>query len=103
MKGGNEAVLSPDEKWLAIRHSYSNKPWELYLQANKPGAEAVQVTESLTDAFKAYPWREQEVITFDNRHRHDIYARLNQPDTHNPKPTSLNLRPRALTQQKNAR
>ena len=26
MKGGNEVSLSPDEKWLAIRHSTSNRP-----------------------------------------------------------------------------
>src|SRR5690606_30856475 len=35
--GQNEVLLSPDEKWLAIRHSYINKPWELYLQKNAPG------------------------------------------------------------------
>ena len=80
MDGGNETMLSPDEKWLAIRHSYSNKPWELYLQENKPGAEMVQITESLTDEFKAYPWREPEVITFNNRHGDEVYARLYQPD-----------------------
>ena len=84
MDGGNEAILSPDEKWLAIRHSYSNKPWELYLQENKPGTDALKVTESLTEEFKAYAWREPEVITFANRHGDDIYARLYQPAT--PKP-----------------
>src|SRR3569833_432167 len=34
MKGGNEITLSPDEKWLAIRYSNTNKPSYLYLQAN---------------------------------------------------------------------
>lgn len=84
MEGGNEAFLSPDEKWLAVRHSYSNKPWELYLQENKPGAEAVQVTQSLTDEFKAYPWRDPEVIAFNNRHGDTVYARLYRPAK--PKP-----------------
>src|SRR6185436_1361009 len=37
MTGANEVVLSPDEKWLAIRYSYFNKPWELFIQENKPG------------------------------------------------------------------
>jgi hypothetical protein len=55
MKGGNEVDLSPDEKWLAIRYSYSNKPWELYVQPNKPGAKAVQVTNSTTAEFNSYP------------------------------------------------
>lgn len=79
MKGGNEIELSPDEKWLAIRYSYSNKPWELYLQENKAGANAVQVTESLSDEFKAYPWKEPAVITFQNRHDETIYARIYEP------------------------
>ena len=82
--GGNEALLSPDEKWIAVRYSYSNKPWELYLQQNKAGADMAQLTESTTDEFKAYPWREPEVISFNNRHGDAVYARLYQPA--NPKP-----------------
>lgn len=84
MDGGNETMLSPDEKWLAIRYSYSNKPWELYLQENKPGTKAVQLTESVTEAFRAYPWREPEIISFTNRHGSKVYARLYQSE--NPKP-----------------
>jgi len=76
MKGGNEVDLSPDEKWLAIRYSYSNKPWELYIQPNKPGAKAVQVTHSTTEEFNSYPWRDPEMITFKNRYGTEIYARV---------------------------
>lgn len=83
MTGGHEVNLSPDEKWLAIRYSASNRPWELYVQENKPGAEAKQVTSSQTDAFNAYDWREPELITFDNRHGDEIHARLYRPE--NPK------------------
>lgn len=81
MKGGNEVSLSPDEKWLAIRYSYSNKPWELYIQENKPGAEARQVTQSGSEEFLAYDWRAPEVISFANRHGDDVYARIYQPET----------------------
>jgi dipeptidyl aminopeptidase/acylaminoacyl peptidase len=84
MKGGNEVDLSPDEKWLAIRYSYSNKPWELYVQANKPGAKAVQVTNSTTAEFNSYAWKEPEVISFKNRYGSDIYARVYQPKTPDP-------------------
>ncbi|RFZ81376.1 S9 family peptidase [Mucilaginibacter terrenus] len=84
MKGGNEIDLSPDEKWLAIRYSYSNKPWELYLQPNKPGAKAVQVTNSISAEFKSYPWREPEVISFKNRYGSDIYARVYAPKNPDP-------------------
>ena len=79
VKGCNEVLLSPDEKWLAINYSYSNKPWELYIQPNKPGATAVQVTNSTTEEFKSYPWRDPAVITFKNRYGGDVYARLYLP------------------------
>ncbi|MBB6110306.1 Dipeptidyl aminopeptidase/acylaminoacyl peptidase [Mucilaginibacter lappiensis] len=84
MKGGNEVTLSPDEKWLAIRYSYSNKPWELYLQANKPGAKAVQVTHSVSAEFNSYAWRDPEIITFKNRYGADVYARQYLPKKADP-------------------
>ncbi|GAB3909201.1 prolyl oligopeptidase family serine peptidase [Mucilaginibacter boryungensis] len=85
MRGGNEVELSPDEKWLAIRYSYTNKPYELYIQPNKPGAKPVQVTNSVTEEFKSYPWRAPEIFTFKNRDGADIYARVYTPA--NPAPS----------------
>jgi len=79
MKGMSEISLSPDEKWLAIRYSYTNKPWELYIQANKPGAAARQVTHSTTAEFNSYPWRDPQLITFKNRYGSDVYAHLYLP------------------------
>ncbi|WP_183568486.1 prolyl oligopeptidase family serine peptidase [Mucilaginibacter sp. SP1R1] len=84
MQGGNDVSLSPDEKWLAIRYSYSNKPWELYMQANKPGAKAVQITNSVTPEFTSYPWRAPEIITFKNRYGNDVYARQYLPKHPDP-------------------
>ncbi|WP_419700090.1 prolyl oligopeptidase family serine peptidase [Mucilaginibacter sp. NFX135] len=90
MKGGNDVTLSPDEKWLAIRYSYSNKPWELYLQPNKPGAKAIQVTHSVSAEFNSYPWRNPEIITFKNRYGADVYARQYLPKKADPaKPAVL--------------
>lgn len=76
MKGGNQVTLSPDEKWLAINYSYMDKPWELYVQPNKPGAKAVQVTHSTSAAFNSYAWRKPDMITFKNRYGTDVYARV---------------------------
>jgi dipeptidyl aminopeptidase/acylaminoacyl peptidase len=79
MIGAHEVVISPDEKWIAYRHSYSNKPWELYLQENKAGAKPQQMTNSLTAEFKSYAWRDPEVTTFKARDGADVYARIFKP------------------------
>jgi dipeptidyl aminopeptidase/acylaminoacyl peptidase len=79
LTGAHEVTLSPDEKWLAYRYSYSNKPWELYLQENKAGAQPQQITSSLTAEFKSYNWREPEVTTIKARDGVDIYARVYRP------------------------
>lgn len=76
MKGGNQVTLSPDERWLAINYSYMDKPWELYIQPNKPGAKAQQITESTSAEFKAYAWRKPELVAFKNRYGDDVYARI---------------------------
>lgn len=79
MTGAHDVELSPDEKYIAFLYSYSNKPWELYVMENKPGAKARQVTESLSGEFKAYPWRDPEVVTFQARDNATVYARLYKP------------------------
>ncbi|MBO9155383.1 prolyl oligopeptidase family serine peptidase [Chitinophaga sp. GCM10012297] len=80
MTGAHTVSLSPDEKWIAYRYSASNKPWEMYLQENKPGAKPVQITNlAMTDEFKAYPWREANVVTFKARDNQMVHARLYTP------------------------
>ena len=78
LPGHHEVTLSPDEKTLAIRYSATNKPWELYVQDNRPGAKPKQITASQTAAFKAYNWREPEVISFKATDGTNVYARLYQ-------------------------
>ncbi|HEX9827197.1 MAG TPA: prolyl oligopeptidase family serine peptidase, partial [Flavobacteriaceae bacterium] len=78
-KGGHEVTMSPDEKQLAIRYSYTNKPWELYVMPNKPGAEMVQLTKSTTEDFEAYDWMDSEIIHFTARDGIEVPATLYQP------------------------
>ncbi len=91
MTGANQVTVSPDEKWIAILYSYSNKPWELYLQENKPGGKIQQVTTmAQTEEFKAYPWRDPELITFTARDGAQVYARLYRPaQPHASKPAVI--------------
>lgn len=78
--GNYEVSISPDEKNLAVRYSYKNKPWELYLAPNKANSEITQVTNSQSEKFKNYKWKEPEVITFKTENGDLVYARIYRPD-----------------------
>ncbi|GJL72110.1 MAG: peptidase S9 [Nitrosomonas sp.] len=77
--GNHEVTLSPDEQYLAVRYSYSNQPWELYLMENKPGAKRKQLTQSTTPEFKAYNWRVPEIIHFRASDGARVPARIYRP------------------------
>lgn len=79
-RGNHQVSLSPDEEWLAVRYSYSNKPWELYLQKNEAGAERKQLTESTTAAFNSYQWKDPQLVTFKAEDGATVSARLYRPD-----------------------
>jgi len=98
MTGSNQVTISPDEKYLAILHSYSNKPWELYLQENfvagkqaKPAGKIEQITnKAQSDEFKTYAWKDPEVISFPARDGAQVYARVYKPANPHPnKPAVL--------------
>jgi dipeptidyl aminopeptidase/acylaminoacyl peptidase len=79
LPGNHQVTLSPDEKWLAVRYSYSNKPWELYLSPNKLGAGMEQLTTSATSDFQKYSWREPELVWFKATDGAEVPARLYRP------------------------
>ncbi len=60
--GAYEVQISPDEKQLAFRYSYKNKPWEVYTAKNKKGAKIQQVTNSTSDKFNAYNWTAPDIV-----------------------------------------
>ncbi|MDQ3322505.1 MAG: prolyl oligopeptidase family serine peptidase [Acidobacteriota bacterium] len=82
MAGNNQAVVSPDEKTLAIVRSFSNKPPELYIAPNKTGAnesEIKQITVSPTDEWRSYNWIEPAIVPIKARDGATVYARLYKP------------------------
>lgn len=80
LEGGYDVTMSPDEKWIAYRYSYINKPWELYIQENQPGKKPTQVTfKAMSETFKTYPWKEPKIITIPASDGELIYARLYEP------------------------
>jgi len=83
MTGNNAVTLSPDEQHMAILFSYSNKPTELYLRENpmffKKAGQAKRITESTTETFNKYDWKDPEIITFKADDGAEVYARLYEP------------------------
>jgi dipeptidyl aminopeptidase/acylaminoacyl peptidase len=80
MTGDNAVVLSPDEKKLAILHSYSNVPTELYIQDNKVGAAPQKLTSGQTEEFKAYAWKDPQIVRFAAQDGAQVPARLYLPE-----------------------
>ncbi len=79
MPGGNQAFVSPDEKMLALIYSYSNKPPELFVTENRPGAEAKKITSSPAPEFWNYAWIDPPIVTFKARDGAEVYARMYRP------------------------
>ena len=77
--GIEDTNLSPDEKTLAVVASYVNRPPELFLQENKPGATPRRVTVSPSPLFSTYPWRDVPTVTFPARDGAPVSARLFAP------------------------
>jgi dipeptidyl aminopeptidase/acylaminoacyl peptidase len=80
MIGSNQAEVSPDEKMLGLVHSYSNKPPEVYVAPNTPGAQATQITTTPTEEWRSFKWIDPKVVTFKARDGVDVYARVFTPE-----------------------
>ncbi len=77
--GNNRAFVSPDEHSLAVIYSYSNRPPELFIQDNRPGADRIKVTSSPAPDFWNYDWIDPPIVTFAARDGATVYARLYKP------------------------
>ena len=80
MTGSNDATVSPDNSTIALVHSYSNKPPEVFLMPNRAGARAKQITTTPTEEWRSFNWIDPKVITFKARDGVDVYARLFTPE-----------------------
>jgi dipeptidyl aminopeptidase/acylaminoacyl peptidase len=60
--GGHAPVVSPDGRWLADVYSFVNRPPELYLVANRAGAEPVRLTTSPSAEFRGTAWLAPKIV-----------------------------------------
>jgi dipeptidyl aminopeptidase/acylaminoacyl peptidase len=83
--GMNSVSVSPDESRLLITHSTSNRHPELYVQDNHPGAEARQLTDTMSDAFKSIAWQDPAIVPVPSSHSEQpIYSKIYVPADHDP-------------------
>jgi dipeptidyl aminopeptidase/acylaminoacyl peptidase len=77
--GGHDATLSPDGKRVAVVYSYANRPPELFLMENRPGAEMRQVTTSPTASWRSFGWVAPEIVRIPARDGVKVPARIYRP------------------------
>ena len=78
--GATSGVAAPDDSIFGVVYSAANVPPEVYLVANRAGAEPKQVTTSTSAEWRAGRWIEPELITFKARDGVDVPARLFTPE-----------------------
>lgn len=81
MEGNNAVALSPDASLMAILHSYSNRPTELFLQAPQGAPE--RLTHSTLEDWEAYTWRDPEIIQIEASDGAQVPARIYEPENPN--------------------
>ena len=74
-----DATPSPTEDVLAVVHSYTNRPPELFLMENKPGAAMKRVTSSPAPEFFNYPWMDAPIVKIPARDGAQIPAHIYKP------------------------
>ena len=80
MAGGNAGEVSPDDSTIGLVYSYSNKPHEVYVMSNRPGAAAKQLTTTPTDEWRSFKWVDPQLVTYKTRDGVDVHARLFTPE-----------------------
>lgn len=74
-----EGTVSPDGRRLAVLHSTQNRPPELFVSENRPGAPLAQVTSSPSIEWLSFPWLRAEIIRFPARDGAQVPARIYRP------------------------
>jgi dipeptidyl aminopeptidase/acylaminoacyl peptidase len=79
MPGRQLATVSPDGNRIAFVHSYANQPPELFIAANRPGAEPRRVTSSPTAEWLSHDWIVPEIVHVPASDGAQVPARIYRP------------------------
>lgn len=80
LEGGHDVTISPDGKLLADVYSYANRPPELFISENKPGAQLAQLTTSPTADFLSFPWVAPEIVMVPASDGAEVPTRIYRPE-----------------------
>ena len=86
--GLNDVSVSPDGATLLITHSEFNRHPELFVQDNTPGATARQISDTMSDEYKAIDWQRPAFVAVPSSHVDaSIYSKVYLPRDHDPAKT----------------
>jgi dipeptidyl aminopeptidase/acylaminoacyl peptidase len=77
--GKHAAVVSPDGQLVADVYSYVNRPPDLFLLRNRPGAEMSQLTLSPSAEWLSFPWIVPELVMIPASDGAQVPAHLYKP------------------------
>jgi len=86
MSGGHTVLASPNEMLLADVYSTSNRPPELYVMRNQPGAAETRLTLSPTAEWLSFPWLVPEIVMVPASDGVQVPARIYRPKDMNAQP-----------------
>jgi dipeptidyl aminopeptidase/acylaminoacyl peptidase len=78
--GAFSGEISPDNATFGVVFSTSNRPPEVFVMANRAGAEPKQVTTSTSAEWQSIKWVEPQLVTYKARDGAEVYARLFTPE-----------------------
>jgi len=77
--GGHTVAVSPNDQLLADVYSTANRPPELYLMRNQPGAVESRLTLSPTAEWLSFPWIKPEIVMIPASDGAKVPARIYHP------------------------
>jgi dipeptidyl aminopeptidase/acylaminoacyl peptidase len=89
--GSHQATLSHDKQWIANVHSRANRPPELCILRNRPGAEMAQLTTSPTPEWLTGPWIVPEIVWITASDGVKVPARIYRPKDMNAQPNGAGV------------
>jgi dipeptidyl aminopeptidase/acylaminoacyl peptidase len=84
--GGHTVTLSPNEHMLADVYSEANRPPELFIERNEPGAQMSKLTTSPTAAWLAFDWIKPQIVMVPASDGVQVPARIFRPSDVGAKP-----------------